>query len=276
MTELYKGTITDSDIDAAVWCFVNDLGWERIGDRIEINLNENDFVIDANNIYEVSSMVTATLNLHKFFPSYYNPILDYGKPLGTHIYFGSPMEVETGKRKRGTSFPVNRNDPLDNARKTIMAAASAVEKYLAEKKHNPEVEKKHKFEVKNIPGFIKCRETGSSYIVPWCSPGDYDLLVLGSRNVHFQRIDNYMSLCGFSYGGSYVLHGGSFFHSWKNSESIPIPLNIIYTWEEEFYNRFSLATELAKKYKLVKKKDRIELFHAILHGVDEYGITKGK
>lgn len=44
-------------------------------------------------------------------------------------------------------------------------------------------------------------------------------------------------------------------------------VNIIATEEEEFFNLFMTATELAKRFNLLEKADRIALFQAILYGV---------
>ena len=43
--------------------------------------------------------------------------------------------------------------------------------------------------------------------------------------------------------------------------------NVILTSDIEFYNKFLQATELAKKFNLIHKKDRISLFQVILYDV---------
>ena len=43
-------------------------------------------------------------------------------------------------------------------------------------------------------------------------------------------------------------------------------MNYIITSDLEFYNRFSTATELARKWNLLEKADRIQLFQAVLYG----------
>lgn len=43
-------------------------------------------------------------------------------------------------------------------------------------------------------------------------------------------------------------------------------INLIVTQSLEFYSRFLLATEVAKRLNLLKKEDRITLFQAILYG----------
>ena len=42
--------------------------------------------------------------------------------------------------------------------------------------------------------------------------------------------------------------------------------NYIFTDDAEFYDRYVAATLLAKKYNLLNKPDRIQLFHAVLYG----------
>ena len=42
--------------------------------------------------------------------------------------------------------------------------------------------------------------------------------------------------------------------------------NYIFTEDAEFYDRYVAATLLAKKYNLLNKADRIQLFHAVLYG----------
>ena len=42
--------------------------------------------------------------------------------------------------------------------------------------------------------------------------------------------------------------------------------NLIVTSDENFYNKFLLATRVAKKFNLLRKEDRVTLFQAILYG----------
>lgn len=53
----------------------------------------------------------------------------------------------------------------------------------------------------------------------------------------------------------------SVFHSFRKGD-----MNYIITSEMEFYERFSTATELARKWNLLEKADRIQLFQAVLYG----------
>ncbi len=49
-------------------------------------------------------------------------------------------------------------------------------------------------------------------------------------------------------------------------------INAIVTPDLEFYNKFKTATELAKRFNLLEKSDRIALFQAVLYGVDWYNL----
>jgi len=51
------------------------------------------------------------------------------------------------------------------------------------------------------------------------------------------------------------------FHSYRKGD-----MNYIVTTDKAFYQRFSTATELARKYNLMEKSDRIQLFQAVLYG----------
>lgn len=44
-------------------------------------------------------------------------------------------------------------------------------------------------------------------------------------------------------------------------------INVIVTPEMEFFDRFMAATELARRFNLMEKVDRIALFQAVLYGV---------
>jgi len=43
-------------------------------------------------------------------------------------------------------------------------------------------------------------------------------------------------------------------------------INLIVTADEDFYNKFVAATEVAKHLNLLKKSDRVMLFQAVLYG----------
>ena len=69
---------------------------------------------------------------------------------------------------------------------------------------------------------------------------------------------------------------------WKNEETKYAKLpdfisfrkrdkNLIVTSEKWFYNNFILASLVAKKLNLLKKEDRLDLFHAIIYNKSPYG-----
>lgn len=53
----------------------------------------------------------------------------------------------------------------------------------------------------------------------------------------------------------------SIFMSWRRGET-----NLIVTQDEDFYNKFLVASVLAKRFNLLNKEDRISLFQAVLYG----------
>lgn len=67
--------------------------------------------------------------------------------------------------------------------------------------------------------------------------------------------------------GFYTGNDNGGFRSWRLGE-----INLITTEDEEFFNRFVTATELAKRFNLLNKKDRIALFQAVLYGVNWYNL----
>lgn len=63
------------------------------------------------------------------------------------------------------------------------------------------------------------------------------------------------------------------FNSWRGQGNI----NIITTKSNEFYDRFMMATEIAKRLNLLERRDRVMLFQAILYGkLTEYDTAKNK
>lgn len=86
---------------------------------------------------------------------------------------------------------------------------------------------------------------------------DYDYLVLGDVRVIETLVAN-----GFTQDGQPERYDDMpDFGSWRKDN-----VNIICTFDSSFHSKFLLATKLAKKYNLLKKEDRIELFQAVLHG----------
>ena len=49
-------------------------------------------------------------------------------------------------------------------------------------------------------------------------------------------------------------------------------INLILTDKEEFFDLFVSATELARRFNLVKKADRIALFQVVLYGVKAHNL----
>lgn len=70
---------------------------------------------------------------------------------------------------------------------------------------------------------------------------------------------------GFSQDGSpqfYTGNDNGGFRSWRRGD-----LNIVTTQDEAFARKFLAATELARRFNLMAKGDRIALFQAVLYGV---------
>jgi hypothetical protein len=70
---------------------------------------------------------------------------------------------------------------------------------------------------------------------------------------------------GFKQDGSpqfYTGNDNGGFRSWRRGE-----LNVVTTESNEFFWRFITATDLAKRFNLLAKADRIALFQAVLYGV---------
>lgn len=51
-------------------------------------------------------------------------------------------------------------------------------------------------------------------------------------------------------------------------------VNVVTTNSQGFFNQFMTATELAKRFNLLEKADRIALFQAVLYGVDAYNLEQ--
>ena len=70
---------------------------------------------------------------------------------------------------------------------------------------------------------------------------------------------------GFTQDGQpefYTGNDAGGFRSWRLGD-----LNVITTQDTEFFDRFVTATNLAKRFNLLDKGDRIALFQAVLYGV---------
>ena len=109
--------------------------------------------------------------------------------------------------------------------------------------------------------------TGSRFI---CDPpvldtdDDWIILVEDLEYAKYKaaRLDWYSAGSGYYREGSDHEELGPFV-SMRHSEGNS---NYIFTDDAEFYDRYVAATLLAKKYNLLNKADRIQLFHAVLYG----------
>ena len=98
-----------------------------------------------------------------------------------------------------------------------------------------------------------------------CNPAptntDIDWLVLTTPNLDLLE---YLDALGWEWGGSQI-HGSSRkdseFNSFKKDK-----FNLICTDDEDFYDKFVLASSVAKRLNLLEKSHRIILFQAILYG----------
>ena len=109
--------------------------------------------------------------------------------------------------------------------------------------------------------------TGSRFI---CDPpvrdtdDDWIILVEDLEYAKYKaaRLDWHSAGAGYYRGGSDHEELGLFV-SMRHSEGNS---NYIFTEDAEFYDRYVAATLLAKKYNLLNKPDRIQLFHGVLYG----------
>lgn len=99
-------------------------------------------------------------------------------------------------------------------------------------------------------------------------PSDFDYLVQIDPS-KFVEFENSLYAGGFTLDGSMVLREGlelddpDAFQSYKRER-----INVIATCSPEFFNRFMIATALAKRFNLMLKRDRIALFQGVLYGVE--------
>lgn len=108
--------------------------------------------------------------------------------------------------------------------------------------------------------FIKCiasHPTGSRYI---CDPPptdtDNDTVILIAPE-DFDSVNVTLMLNDWELGGSMV--PGDIWYSYKKGIE-----NYIITTSEEHYRKWITATRIAKKFNMVNKEDRIDLFKAIV------------
>lgn len=112
---------------------------------------------------------------------------------------------------------------------------------------------------KEFEGAEKWHPTGSNYI---CDPPventdiDYVVWYKDVKLIPSKWHRNYISMI---VDGHYKDTGGSY--RWDR-------YNLIYVTTEEDFNKWVKATELAKKLNLLKKKDRVSLFDAVVKNKD--------
>lgn len=107
-----------------------------------------------------------------------------------------------------------------------------------------------------------------------CDPAptdtDQDVLVLTNDQLWAEQLGIGLAASGFEKDGSdcgnqvdYLAGTKMSFQSFKLDD-----LNLIVTFDPEFYRRFQAATGVAKQFNLLSKDDRITLFQAVLYGND--------
>jgi hypothetical protein len=101
-----------------------------------------------------------------------------------------------------------------------------------------------------------------------CNPApentDDDYLVF-VWDFNFDEFVKQMDSDGWKIGGSRIEHcdAANVFQSWTKPGS---NINVISTMNTDFCAKFMLATQLATRFNLLAKTDRISLFQAILYG----------
>lgn len=105
-----------------------------------------------------------------------------------------------------------------------------------------------------------------------CDPApldtDQDVLVLTTSELWDTSLGAELGLTGFDKGGSdcgnqvdYLSQVPLSFQSFTKDD-----LNLIITFDVEFFRRFIAATAVAKSLNLLRKEDRVMLFQAVLYG----------
>ena len=112
-------------------------------------------------------------------------------------------------------------------------------------------------EFKNLSAFllhhqIKHERVGSS-LIQGVTPGDYDILVM--ENDH-GAVYEYLTKKKFFEGGSSVPE--SQFKSFKSS--VWLPINVILTEKEDFYDKFSQSNAICVEAQIKWKGDRIAVY----------------
>lgn len=118
-------------------------------------------------------------------------------------------------------------------------------------------------EFKNLSAFllhhqIKHERVGSS-LIQGVTPGDYDILVM--ENDH-GAVYEYLTKNKYFEGGSSVPE--SQFKSFKSSvwhHGHALPVNVILTDKEDFYDKFSQSNAICVEVQLKNKYDRIKVYN---------------
>lgn len=113
----------------------------------------------------------------------------------------------------------------------------------------------------NHPGVTEMHRTGSSYVCnPPVTDTDIDFHVLVND---LDAVQEHLRQLEWEEGGS-GCNGGGTVYSWRKNN-----INLILIPDRVFFDRLKLATELAKRFNLLNKQDRIDLFQAV---ADDYAI----
>jgi len=109
-----------------------------------------------------------------------------------------------------------------------------------------------------------------------CDPAptdtDQDVLVLTNDQLWAEHLGTGLAASGFEKGGSdcgnqadYMANTPMSFQSFTLDD-----LNLIVTFDPEFYRRFMAATGVARHLNLLDKQDRVTLFQAVLYGNEPF------
>lgn len=105
-----------------------------------------------------------------------------------------------------------------------------------------------------------------------CNPAptdtDQDVLVLTNRKLWTDTLEPHLIAAGYGLDGSDCGDQGEYLEGVEMSfQSLKLgDLNLIITFDQNFYKRFMAATGVAKQLNLLDKADRITLFQAVLYG----------
>lgn len=101
---------------------------------------------------------------------------------------------------------------------------------------------------------------------------DQDILVFTHRRANYSVIKDILQKNGFTTAGAQEEYPGSGeeFLPYKNAAK---DINFIITMNEEYFDKFMVATSVAKKLNLLKKEDRVMLFEAVIRGTRYIDVT---